>query len=423
VIKIVELLSPARDFTSLNTAIKNGADSVYLGIEGYNLRAHSRQFKLEDLKSAVQIAHDNDVQLYVCTNTVMKDDDIISLKKIMPEIEASGADAIIASDLGVLSIAREHALKVHMSVQANISNTESLKLLKDLGVSRVILSRELSLDDIRRIKVESPLEIEVFVHGAMCMAISGRCFLSSQLYQKDANCGECIQPCQEKWLLLSEDRANNRFKDDLENSVCKEKLENKSYKEILLDQENDITRILSPKDLCMIEFIPELIQTGIDAFKIEGRARSADYVATVTRTYREAINRYQENMWDFNPEWIRDLKKVFNRGFDTGFYFNKPYQTSGYNEATHTKKDVGAVINYYKKVSAAEIRLWDNLDVGDEIIIEGRTTGSVIQRVESMQIQGKNVNKAYRDEAVAIMVGELVRPNDVVYKRVRKEDE
>ena len=236
----MELLSPARDFASLNAAIKNGADSVYLGIGGYNLRAHSRQFKLEDLKSAVQISHDNGVRLYVCTNTVMKDDDIISLKKIMPEIKASGADAIIASDLGVLGIAREYALKVHMSVQANISNTESLKLLKDLGVSRVILSRELSLDEIRKIKAESPLEIEVFVHGAMCMAISGRCFLSSHLYQKDANCGECIQPCRENWLLISEDQENNGFKG------------------IILNQKEDITRMLSPKDLCMIEFIPEL---------------------------------------------------------------------------------------------------------------------------------------------------------------------
>lgn len=403
-IKIVELLSPARDFTSLNAAIKNGADSVYLGVEGYNLRAHTRQFKLENLKSAVQTCHDNGVKLYLCTNTVMKDEGIASLKKIMPEIEASGADAIISSDLGVIGLARENALKVHMSVQANISNTESIKLLKEWGVSRVILSRELTLEEIKKIKAKSPLEIEVFVHGAMCMALSGRCFLSSYLYQKDANCGECIQPCRENWLLLTE----NQEEDD--------------YKSLILNQGEDLTRFLSPKDLCMIKYIPELIKTGIDSFKIEGRARAADYVATVTRIYREAINSYQEGRWQFNPEWIRDLEKVYNRGFDTGFYFNRPHQTSRYNEATHTKKDVGKVTNYYKKVSAAEVRLWDSLEVGDEIIIEGKTTGSLTHKVGSIQINGKAVSKAGRDEAVAILMDEKVRPNDLVYKRIKREE-
>jgi len=407
--KIVELLSPARNFASLNAAITGGADSVYLGISGYNLRAHTSRFKVEDLKTAVRICHDSGVKLYVCTNTVMKDADLKSLKKIMPEIESAGADAIIASDLGVLPLAKENNLRVHMSVQANISNTGSIKLLKEWGVSRVILSRELSLEEIRKIKAKSPLEIEVFIHGAMCMAISGRCFLSSYLYGKDANCGECIQPCRENWKLISED-IKNEFISELDYK-----------KEIIINQKEEITNLLSPKDLCMIKHIPELIKTGIDSFKIEGRARSADYVSTVTRTYREAIDSFEKNQWKFKPEWINELRKVFNRGFDTGFYFKKPYETSKYNESTHIKKDIGNVCNYYNQVKAAEIRLWEGLEIGDEIVIEGKTTGSLIQTVESMQIHGKKITKADKGQNVAVLVENKVRSNDMVYKRVRRE--
>ena len=409
-IKIVELLSPARDFASLNAAIKNGADSIYIGISGYNLRAHTPHFQVDDLKSAVRNCHDNDVKLYVCTNTILKDDDLNVLKKIMPQIASTGADAIIASDLGVLNIARENSLNVHMSVQANISNLEAIKLLKEWGVTRVILSRELSLDEIRKIKLKSPMEIEVFIHGAMCMAISGRCFLSSYLYNKNANCGECIQPCRENWKLVSEDS-----KHDLEGQES-----DLGINEIEIHQEEGINHLLSPKDLCMIEHIPELIEAGIDAFKIEGRARSADYVTTVTRTYREAIDKYNNDQWEFNPQWLMELKKVFNRGFDTGFYYKKPYKTSRYNESTHIKKDIGMVMNYYGNVQAAEIKLYEDLEIGDEIIIEGQTTGSMIQQVESMQINRENIHKGFKGQNVAIAVKNKVRAGDLVYKRIKK---
>jgi len=171
----------------------------------------------------------------------------------------------------------------------------------------------------------------------------------------------------------------------------------------------------------MVEHIPELMEAGIDAFKIEGRARPADYVGTVTRMYREAIDLYEKGEWKFNPQWLEELRKVFNRGFDTGFYYRTPYETSKSNESTHIKKDIGEVVNYYSNISAAEVRLWNDLQVGDEIIIEGKTTGSLIQRVESMQIQGKNIDKVTRDQKVAILVEGKVRPNDVVYKRIKRE--
>ena len=397
-IKIVELLSPARDFQALSAAVSNGADSIYVGIEGCNMRANVKNFTLQDLKEAVKICHGADKKIYLCTNTIMKNKDISYLKEIIPTIYSYEVDALIISDLGALKIARENNIETHMSIQANVSNFESLNLLEELGVKRVILSRELSLEEIKEIKKNTKLEIETFIHGAMCVAVSGRCFLSSHLYSKSANCGECLQPCRKEWKLTSEDGDEFR----------------------LLQNENE-SHILSPKDLCTIEHIPDLIEAGIDAFKIEGRARPADYVATVTKTYREAINSYESGSWEFNQKWMGELKKVFNRGFDTGFYFKTPYKTSKYNESTHIKKDIGSVVNYYKNVSAAEIRLWDDMKVGDEIIIKGKTTGSLIQKVESMQIDGQDITEVQKGQNVGIKVKDKVRPNDLVYKRIPRK--
>lgn len=397
-IKIVELMAPSRDFASLNAALSNGADSVYIGIDGYNMRANVANFKMEDIKNAVNLCHDHGVKLYVCTNTIMKDSDIESLNELFPILNSYKVDAVILSDLGALKIAKENSIDVHMSVQSNLSNSESLNFLKEYGVKRAVLSRELSLEEIKNIKSKTNLEIEVFVHGAMCMAVSGRCFLSSYFYDKNANCGECLQPCRSEWKLLSKDS-----------------------KEVIIEGNEKLTHFFSPKDLCMIEHTPELIGAGIDAFKIEGRARPADYVATVTKVYREAIDKYETGNWEFNEQWVDDLKKVFNRGFDTGFYFKKPYKTSKYNESTYIKKDIGTVCNYYKDVSAAEIRLWDSLKVGNEIMIQGTTTGSLIQKNVSMQIDGKNIEKAENGQNVGILVKNKVRPNDVVYKRILRK--
>lgn len=398
VIKIVELLSPARDFIALNAAIKNGADSVYVGIEGCNMRANITNFTLENLKDAVKQCHDADKKIFVCTNTIMKNKDITYFKEILPVLNSYEVDALIISDIGALKLAKEIDIDIHMSIQANISNFEALNLLEELGVKRVVLSRELSLAEIGKIAQNTNLEIETFIHGAMCVAVSGRCFLSSSLYDKSANCGECLQPCRKRWKLISEDEE-----------------------EFELVQAENESHILSPKDLCMIKHVPELIESGIDAFKIEGRARPADYVATVTRVYRESIDRYEGGNWEFDEKGIEELKSVFNRGFDTGFYFKTPYRTSSYNEATYTKKDIGSVVNYYKNVTTAEIRLWEDLKIGDEIIIQGNKTGSFMQKVESMQIDGEDIREAEKGQNVGLFVKEKVRPNDLVYKRIKRE--
>lgn len=404
---MVELLAPARDFTALEAALKNGANAVYVGVEGYNMRAHSNNFAINNLKRASDRCHDDNAHLYVCTNTIMTNKDIDQLKTILPEIRSAGADAIIASDLGVLNIAQDENIDVHFSVQGNISNSESVKVLADLGVKRVILSRELSLEDIKGIIKDSPLEVEVFVHGAMCLAISGRCFLSSYLYQKNANCGECLQPCRKEWKLISDENENDLLT-----------LEGDS----ILKKYNDRFKghILSPRDLCMIEYVPELIEAGISSFKIEGRARSADYVASVTKVYKKAIDSYESGNWVFNENWMDELKKVYNRGFDTGFYFRNPHQTSSLNQATHTKKDIGEVVNYYSKVKAAEIRLWNDLTVGDEILVQGPTTGSISQTVESIQIERKSVFKGKKGQNIGISIKNKVRPGDLVYQRFER---
>jgi len=397
---MVELLSPARDFPSISAALKNGADAIYIGLEGCNLRANVSNFSLEEIKEATRIIHDNDAKIYLCTNTILKDKDLEDLELKLPTLYNLGVDALIVSDLGAIELAADNGLEVHVSVQANISNTRSLKVLKKLGAKRVILSRELSLDEIKEIVKKSPIEIEVFVHGALCMAISGRCLLSYHLYGKSANHGECLQPCRKAWKIVSEDKET-----------------------LILDSSPDNIKsyILSPRDLCMIKHIPSLIDSGIHALKIEGRARPADYVATVTRVYREAIDSHLKGSWKFKKEWIKELQKVFNRGFDEGFYFKQPKQGPPQNRAKYIKKDIGQVLNYYRKAKAAEIRLWDELKIGDEIIIQGKTTGSLTQKVKSLQIDKKNFKKADKCR-VGVKVTEKVRPGDLVYKRVKKEN-
>lgn len=425
VIKIVELLSPAGDIIALNSAIKNGADAVYIGIQGYNMRATVSNFSIQDLEYAVKQCHDSGVKLYVCTNTVMKERDLIELRNLMPLIKSSGVDAVIVSDLGALNIARDNGLNVHMSVQANLSNSEALNVLQELGVSRVVLSREMTIKEIKEIADNTKMDIEVFVHGSMCVAISGRCFLSSHLYNKSANCGECLQPCRKDWKIVSEDGEEFIIGNELESNFQEQNSENKH---IFEDFKNEKTHILSTKDLCMVDHITELINAGVKAFKIEGRAKPADYVSTVTRVYRDAINVNESDMWNSEERqvkthnWKLELEKVFNRGFDTGFFFKIPNETSSSNQATCIKKDSGIVVNYYQKVKAAEVRLWEDLEVGDEIIIQGKTTGSITFEVGSMQVNGKNILKASKGQNVAIFVEEKVRPNDNVYKRLKKDE-
>ena len=398
---MVELLAPARDKRSVSAAINNGADAVYVGITDYNMRANVANIELDDIKDIVKQCHDNNKKLYVCTNTIVTDKQLMKYKKQLDALEQYDVDALIISDMGMINIANKSSIPLHLSVQANITNSEALKLYRDLGVTRAVLSRELSLEQIKEIKNKSPIEIETFVHGAMCVAISGRCFLSSYFYNRNANCGECLQPCRQEWTIQSTESKKLVLTQPEDNSIEK-------------------SRLLSPKDICMIEHIPDLMDAKIDAFKLEGRTRAPDYVAMVTKCYHDAITLYESRKWDENLQLVQDWKKelgsVFNRGFDTGFYYRVPKETSYDNKATYRKIDIGQVTNFYKKIGVAEIKLWADLKIGDTIIIQGNKTGSITEEVKSMQVDGKNVTKVSR-EAVGVKLEQVVRENDHVYKK------
>lgn len=418
---MVELLAPAGNFISLASALKNGADAVYIGLEESNMRINASNFSVEDIGEASRMCRDYNAKLYVCANTIMKDRDIERLEKQLPLIKQNGADGIILSDIALIDMVIENGLEAHMSVQENTTNSYALKALEKLGVKRAILSRELSLDEIKkmvsRLKADgSKIQTEVFIHGAMCMAISGRCFLSYGLYGRSANCGDCLQPCRKEWTLHFEESGNDdviNFAESKDESFIISQAYDNTYR----------TNFFSPKDMALIEHIPELIDAGIDSFKIEGRARSPDYVATAVRVYRQAIDRYERDRenYEYDPQWMEELEKVFNRGFDTGFYFDVPYETSESNQSRYVKKDIGKVVNYYNRIKVAELKIWDDLRLGDEIMIQGPTTGSITHVIDSMQIDGKAIEKAEKGSNVAIAIDEKLRESDFVYKLVPRE--
>ena len=412
---MVELLSPAGNFISLRAVLENGADATYFGLNDFNMRANAKNFSLDDLSEVSRIAKEYSAKTYLCSNIILNEDGAFKLKNQLEEIASSEIDGIILSDIGLIEDTVDNGLEAHISVQENISNSYTLKTLKKLGAKRAILSRELSIEDLKKTVKHSPIETEVFIHGAMCMAISGRCFLSYGLYGRSANCGDCLQPCRKNWTLsFEEDERDSvvNFSDVNDESFIISKAYDNSYR----------TNFFSPKDMMMIEYIPELINAGIDSFKIEGRARSPDYGAMVTNVYKQAINSYYENPSEYkvNPQWIEELKSVFNRGFDTGFYFNTPFKTSENNQSKFIKKDIGKVVNYFNKVKVAELKIWDDLAIGDEILIQGTTTGSIKHKIDSMQIDGKDVKRVEKGRNVGVAIPTKVRENDFVYKLVKR---
>ena len=412
---MVELLAPAGNFISLRSVLENGADAVYFGLDDYNMRANAKNFSLDDLSKVSRIASEYGAKTYLCTNIILNERLANELNGNLESISSSQIDGLILSDIGLIEDVVSHGLEAHISVQENVTNSYTLKTLKKLGAKRAILSRELSLAEITEITRKSPIETEIFVHGAICMAISGRCFLSYGLYGRSANCGDCLQPCRKNWTLTYEEGDDNvvNFSDVEDETFVVTGSDDGSYR----------TNFFSPKDMCMIEYIPELMKSGVASFKIEGRARSPDYGAMVTGIYREAIDCYQEDSINYKvkDEWMEELTSVFNRGFDTNFYFNTPFETSEDNQSKYIKKDIGQVENYYNKVGAAELRIWDDLKIGDKIIIQGQTTGSITHTIDSMQIEGKSVDNVGKNSNVAVLIPTKVRKNDFVYKLIERD--
>lgn len=411
---MVELLAPAGNFISLRSVLENGADAVYFGLDDYNMRANAKNFSIDDLNKVSDIAKEYGAKTYLCTNIILNEKLACELDSNLEKISSSEIDGLILSDIGLIENAVSNGLEAHISVQENVCNSYTLKTLKKLGAKRAILSRELSLGEITEIAKKSPIETEIFIHGAICMAISGRCFLSYGLYGRSANCGDCLQPCRKNWTLTYEEGDDSvvNFSDVEDERFIISGSDDGSYR----------TNFFSPKDMCMIEYIPELMKSGVASFKIEGRARSPDYGAMVTGVYRQAIDEYSKNPEEYKvrDSWIDELKSVFNRGFDTNFYFTTPFETSEDNQSRYIKKDMGQVVNYYSKVKAAEIRIWDDLSVGDEIMIQGQTTGSITHTIDSMQIEGESVGEAKKGCNVAIAIPTKVRKNDFVYKLIER---
>ncbi len=328
----LEVLSPAGDYERLMAALNYGADAVYLGRERFGMRASPQNFDFDGLKEAVRISHERGVKVYLTCNTLPRNNEIPHFQRYVEEAVECGVDALIAADIGIISLIKKYApqMEVHASTQTGIVNYVTARELYDMGCKRVVLARELSIDEIAEIRAKTPkeMDIEAFVHGAMCVSFSGRCLLSSYLVNRDANRGECAQPCRWGYHLMEEKRPNEFYP-------------------VFEDEQG--TYILNAKDMCMIDYIDRLHEAGIYSLKIEGRAKSAYYVSVVTNAYRMAVDHYMANPNEkfVLPDWVREeVFKVSHRKYCTGFFFGHPKDSQYYETGGYIREyDVVAVID------------------------------------------------------------------------------
>lgn len=406
-----ELLAPAGDMEKLNSALDYGADAIYLGGESFGLRKASKNFSMEDIALAVQIAHKKGKKVYVTLNIIPHDRDMVDLKEYVQSLDEIGVDAVIIADLGVLSVVRRVApnLEVHISTQASVTNTETVKFYYEMGVRRVVLARELSLDEIRKMKEQLPedMEIECFVHGAMCISYSGRCLLSNYMTGRDANLGDCAQACRYNYHLVEEKRPGEYFP---------------------VIEEDGGTFIMNSKDLCMIEYLRELAEAGVTSFKIEGRVKSAYYVATVIRSYRMALDDYMKDPtnYTYDPMWLEEIKKVSHRDFSTGFYFEKPksdaqvYGTSSYIRGYDF---VGVVTDYDRESGIAEVEQRNRIYVGDTVEVFGPNKPHFVQLIREIKnTAGETMEVAPRaQEILYIPMDQPVEKGYFIRKKMDEE--
>lgn len=363
-----EILAPAGEFICLQAAIDAGADAIYFGIGPLNMRARSGSgFTVEDLPELSSRCHKAGVRAYQTINTIVFDEELEDAERLIIAA-APYVDAFIVSDLGVIQLCKKHGVEFHISTQMSISNSSAASFFKNLGASRIVLARECTLKEISKIASNVGIDIECFVHGAQCVAVSGRCFMSHEAYGASACRGECNQPCRRRYLIQAVDMDDDGITP--------------------IDRGDNISWILEPhtvmsaRDLCSIGFVDKLIEAGIASFKIEGRARNADYVKTVTSAYRRAVDAVFDGT--YNQELItkltEEVKTVFNREFSKGMYFGRPgesqFTKTDSSLATTIKREIGRVVNYYPKIGVVHVEVLGHpLRVGDEIRIHGPTTG------------------------------------------------
>jgi len=391
-----ELMAPAGDWTMLRAAVNSGADAVYFGVDKLNMRAKAKNFSLNDLKKIAEFCRSNNVLSYLTLNSIVYESEIKQVEKIIKKAKETGIDRIICWDISVIEICKKYKMPFCISTQASVSNSLAINFYKNIGAKRIVLARECSLADIKKLRKKTDLEIEVFIHGAMCVAISGRCFMSHHLFDKSANRGECIQPCRREYEIYDP-------------AIGKSLIIGKDY-------------VMSPKDLCTIEFIDKIIESGADSLKIEGRKRAPEYVATTVSVYRKAIDLYFEKKLstEIKKELLEELKTVYNKGFSSGFYFGNPssedYAGVEGSKATTRKVYVGKVLNYYKQPGIAHVLLESGkINKGDKLLIIGETTGVVETEIQQMKVNEVENSEASKGDEITIKLPSLVRRNDKVY--------
>jgi U32 family peptidase len=387
-IKKYELLAPAGYFPQLTAAIENGADAIYFGLQEFSMRANAKNFKLKDLKKISEICALKNIKKYLTLNTLIYDAEIkkieILIKKVKPYV-----DAIICWDMAIIQLCIQYKIPFHISTQASVANSEAARFYKNLGAERIVLARELNLKQIK--KISKIIDIECFCHGALCVSISGRCFISQFLDSKSANRGECLHPCRKSYTVIDKE----------------------SGKELCLD--ND--RVMSAKDLATLPFIEKMKRAGIISFKIEGRNRSPEYVGVVVREYKKALNKKLSNQELKNS--IEELKKVYNRGFSEGFYIKTPtsddFSKSENGEQTERKIYIGRVEKYWNKPEVAGIKIHHGLlKTQDEIYIIGPKTGAKRRKINRIEIKNEEVSSCKKGDFIGIKI-EKVYPGDEVY--------
>lgn len=396
-----ELLAPAGDFEKLKTALHYGADAVYLGDSRFSLRGKAGNFQEEKLSEAVAYVHNHGKKAYVTTNIFPHNRDLREIEEHFDLLSAVRPDAVILSDPGVFSLCRKNSpeIDIHISTQANITNAEAAGFWQDLGAKRLILSRELTVEEIRQIRQKVSVELEVFVHGSVCLSYSGRCYISSFLASRSANTGECTNSCRWNYALMEEKRPGEYFP-------------------VFEDERG--TYILSSKDLCMIQHLPVLAEAGVDSFKIEGRMKGINYVAGVTKVYREAIDQIAEgHAYQVNPRWLRELSMFSSRGYTTGLFFGKqPDEDYNFDGESYRMSHEFVGIILEKKGGLAKIALRNRLDRGDAVEYLSPGLEEKFFPVEAMTDEENNELVSARNEDIIFMrVPHEARQQDLIRRQ------
>jgi putative protease len=403
-IKRPELMAPAGDWISFYAAINAGADAVYFGVDELNMRAKAKNFGFDEMNKLVKIAHKNNVKAYLTLNTIVYEDELKLAEKIVKKAKNAGVDMIICWDFAVINLCQKYDVKFAISTQASISNSSAANFYEKIGASRVVLARECTLEQIKQIRKKTKAEIEVFVHGAMCISISGRCFLSHDMFGKSANRGECIQPCRRDFTV-------KEF----------EIVDNATNKSLILGTDY----VLSPKDLCSIEFLDQIIEIGIDSLKIEGRKRSPEYVSKTVSIYKKAIDLILDGKYTptIKQQFLNELNEVYNRGFSSGFYFGEPGTnefTKAYGSIATTKKEyIGKVTNFFKKTNIAEIKIeTGTIEKNSKILIIGNDFGTYEYQLENIMCNEQFVDNAKKGDIITFQIDKPLRRNLQIYKIV-----